>query len=110
MSDEGFRLLHRIVRTNPPTLLDFEPNAALRQPPPDDPEEARLMDGLSRFSTFNQARRKRRISPALGRYVATLRVPLDGSIRVERTRGEGHHTVWAMPSELLRLVVSVEAV
>ena len=65
------------------------------------------MDGLSMYSTFNQARRKRRVSPALGRYVATVRVPLDGSIRIERTRGEGHHTIWGDPETLLDLVVAV---
>ena len=102
MIEQGFRDFFRIVRTTPPTRVDFEPNVGLNRAAPDDPEEARLMDGLSMFSTFNQARRKRRVSPALGRYVATVRVPLDGSIRVERTRGEGHHTIWGDPDTLLK--------
>ena len=62
MIERGFRDFYRIVRTDPPTREDFEPNVNLRRMAPDDPEEARLLDGLSMYSTFNQARRKRRVS------------------------------------------------
>ena len=99
--------IHRIVQTDPPMRIDFTANVALGRGDPRDPEDARLWDGLSMYSTFNQARRKRRVSPMLGRYVAAVRVPLDGSIRIERTRGEGHHTVWGDPDALLAMVVSV---
>ena len=107
MSDAQFRDFHRIVRTDPPTLAAFLSNLALGKQVPADPELAKLWDGISVQSTLNQARRKRRISPALGQYVAVLRVPTDGSVRFERTRGEGHFTLWADPADLLTMVVSV---
>lgn len=110
MTDEGYRLLHRIVRTNPPTHDDFVSNEARGRPVPDDLEDASVWDGISVYSTAAQARRKRRTSPVLGAFIAVLRVPLDGSMRVQRTRGEGHHTVWGEPAALLRLVVAVERV
>ncbi|MCC7371865.1 MAG: hypothetical protein IT306_25850 [Chloroflexi bacterium] len=109
MVDPHFRLLHRIVRTNPPTLDDFTSNAARNRPAPDDPTLLAVWDGLSVFSTLSQARRKRRVSPGIGSYVAVLRVPTDGSVHVERTLGgDGHHTIWGEPDALLALVVSVE--
>ena len=107
MTDSGYRLLHRIVRTSPPALDDFVSHAARGRPVPDDPEDARVLDGISVYSTAAQARRKRRTSPVLGAWIAVLRVPLDGSVRVERTRGEGHHTIWGEPAVLLALVVEV---
>ncbi|MDP8923143.1 MAG: hypothetical protein M3O34_09750 [Chloroflexota bacterium] len=108
MTDQGYRLLHRIVRTDPPTLDDFLSNLARGRPVPDDPEDARVWDGLSVYSTAAQARRKLRTSPVLGSFIAVLRVPLDGSTRIERTRGEGHHTIWGDPAMLMGLVVAVE--
>jgi hypothetical protein len=106
--EPGFRLLHRVVRTNPPTDDDFVSNMALGKAIPIDPELAELWDGLSVQSTLAQARRRSRISPMLGRFIAVLRVPTDGSVRYERTRGEGHHTLWGEPAALRKLVVSVE--
>ena len=85
-------------------------NLARGRPIPDDPEDARVWDGLSVYCTAAQARRKRRTSPVLGSFIAVLRVPLDGSVRIERTRGEGHHTIWGEPATLLGLVIAVEPV
>ena len=110
MTDEGYRLFYRIARSNPTTLDDFLSNAARGRPIPPDAEDARLWDGLSVYSTAAQARRQRRRSPALGSYIAVLRVPLDGSVRIERTRGEGHHTIWADAAFLSSLVIAVEPI
>ena len=108
MTDPGYRLLHRIVRTDPPTQDDFVSNAAEGRPPPADPDRRAVWDGLSVYSTEAQARRKRRASPILGPYIAVLRVPTDGSVRIERTLvGDGHHTIWGEPDRLLALVVAV---
>jgi hypothetical protein len=60
------------------------------------------------YSTLAQARRKRRESPVLGSFIAVLRVPLDGSVRVESTFGPSHHTIWGDPDVLLALVIAVE--
>lgn len=111
MADEGYRLFYRIVRTYPPSLVDFTSNAALGKRVPTEPELAALWDGLSVQSTLAQARRRRRASPMLGDYIAVLRVPTDGSVRNERTlSADGHHTLWGDPAVLLALVVSVEPV
>lgn len=110
MTDTGYRLLHRIVRSDPPTRDDFVSQAARDRPVPDDPRDVRVWDGVSVYSTAAQARRKRRTSPVLGSWIAVLSVPLDGSVRVERTRGAGHHTIWGDPATLLALVVAVEPV
>ncbi len=58
------RTFYRIVRTNPPTLIDFTPPAVLGQVPfSNDPAKCRLQRGLSAYATEAQARRKARISP-----------------------------------------------
>lgn len=110
MIEPGYRFLYRVVRTNPPTIQDFLSNLELGRETPVDPEMAELWDGLSVQSTLAQARRRSRISPMLGRFIAAVRVPTDGSIRFERTRGEGHHTLWGDAADLLARVVSVEHV
>ena len=111
MIEPGYRLFYRIVRTNPATLADFTSNADKGRPVPDDPVQSAVWGGLSAYSTLAQARRKRRASPAIGEFIAVLRVPLDGSIRIERTLGgDGHHTLWGKPATLLSFVVSVERV
>ena len=110
MAEAGFRLFYRIVRTNPPTQADFVSNAAQgKQPRHPDPEILRLWDGLSAYSTVEQARIAARLFPRLGRYIAALRVPEHGSVRFEQTRdpAEGHFTLWGEPDQLLALVVNV---
>ncbi len=108
VADAGYRLFFRIVKTNPPTHVDFRSGKAKGEEPPNDPRLRAVFDGISVFSTLSQARRKRRRSPILGEYVAVLRVPTDGSTRYERTfRDEGHHTIWADEALLLSFVVSV---
>jgi hypothetical protein len=108
VTEEGYRLFYRIVQTNPPTLIDFTSNLALGRKVPDDPEIAALWDGLSVQSTLAQARRRRTTSPMLGSYIATIRVPTDGSVRYARTlSADGHHTIWGDPALLLAMVLSV---
>jgi len=108
VTEAPLRYFYRIVKTDPPALDDFITNASLGRPVPDDPALAEVWDGVSVQSTLNQARRKRRVSPALGRYIAILRLPTDGSVRYKRTLGAGgHHTIWADPAHLLAAVVSV---
>lgn len=100
---------YRVVMTDPPTLIDFTSNAAkgkmLRRP---DPEALRLWEGISVSATTEQARLQARTTPWIGRYIAMLDIPEDGSIRWERTtRTRGHHTLWGQPADLLACVVSV---
>src|SRR3712207_2160055 len=107
MADSGYRTLHRIVKTDPPTVADFLSNAAQGHQMPADPARQAVWEALSAYSTLPQARRKRRASPILGRYIAVLHIPIDGPVTFERTFGEGHFTVRGDPEELLRMVVSV---
>ena len=109
MIEREYRLFYRIVLTNPPTPYDFTSGKARGTPEPLGAAQRAVWDGVSVFSTMSQARRKRRTSPVLGSFIATLRVPTDGSIRFARTLGgDGHHTIWGEPADLMALVVSVE--
>jgi hypothetical protein len=109
MTDQGYRLFYRIALTNPTTLYDYQSAKERGATEPRSPARLAVWDGLSVYSTLNQARRKQRISPMLGSYIAALRVPTDGSIRFMRTLGgDGHHTIWGPATALRRLEVSVE--
>lgn len=103
----------RIVKTSPATAGDFlSAQAKGRRFGRYLPVELhRLWDGLSVYATFDQAARKARQSPMIGRYIAELRIVEGGPIRFERTTREpGHHTLWGDPSALLRAVVRVRPV
>lgn len=111
MAEQGHRDFYRIALTDPPTVADFTSGKERGTPEPNNPAHRAVWDGISVFSTLNQARRKRRTSPVLGEYIAVLRVPMDGSVRFARTLGgDGHHTIWGDPERLLQLVVYVETV
>src|SRR6476646_10796272 len=111
MTEHGHRDFYRITYVNPPTLWDFTSGRDRGTAEPLHPRHLAVWDGISVFSTLNQARRKQRLSPILGAFIARIRVPTDGSVRFERTLGgDGHHTIWGEPAYLLSLVVSVEPV
>ena len=110
------RVFYRVVRSNPPTLVDLTSNRALgrvlRDP---NPERQRLWDGISVSATEAQARNRAIDYPAMGRWIARLEIPDGAPISAERTlpNSRGHHTLWGEPAELLRCVadvVPVEAV
>ena len=108
MSDAGYRDFYRIVYTDPPELIDFTSGKGRGTPEPLSAAHLAVWDGISVYSTLNQARRKQRVSPVLGSYIAILRVPTDGMIRFARTLGgDGHHTLWGEPAHLRSLVVAV---
>jgi hypothetical protein len=111
MIEQGYRDFYRIVLTSPPTLFDFTSGKERGTPEPLSASHRAVWDGISVFSTLNQARRKQRLSPILGAFIAVIRVPTDGSVRFARTLGgDGHHTIWGDPAYLLSLVVSVEPI
>ena len=87
------RTFYRVVRTDPPTLKDFMSYEALNKRPLDQrPEMDHLRSGVSVQATEAQARRKARALPSLGTFIAKLVIPNDARIRIERTKGPGHHT------------------
>jgi hypothetical protein len=104
------RTLYRIIQSSTPTLLDFTSLEAQGIPPrSDDPEIIRLRSGISCWATETQARRTAMRYPFLGSHIATLQIPDDAPVRVERTRGRGHYTVWGSPVELMTYVTSVQS-
>jgi hypothetical protein len=111
MTDPPVHILYRVVQTDSPTASDFMSNAALDRPLLDPtPEKRRLWSGLSFWATAAQARRSARRFRNQGDDLALVAIEVDGPIQVEKTRGPGHFTVWALPHALLDRVVSVESV
>jgi hypothetical protein len=112
VTDRPVVVLHRIVRSSPPTLADFTSKAALGLVNPRaDSETQRLESGVSMYRTLTQARKKARAFPFLGGYVATVALPFSSEIAVERMlQSSGHHTVWGEPEFLLACVVATDPV
>jgi len=101
----------RIVRTNPATAQDFLSDKARGIPPRnDEPLTLHVWDGISVYRTFGQAARKARDYPFLGSYIAEVDITGRADVRVEKTFGRGHHTVWGTPDVLLACVVSIVSV
>ena len=97
------RTLYRLVRSDPPTLRDFEPPGQELAERRGWPELHRT--GLSHFLRPEQAERIRR-SPVSR--VAAVRLAAGEGIYVARTgRTPGHVTVWARPEVLLRVALIV---
>ncbi|HEY8311023.1 MAG TPA: hypothetical protein VIG47_10730 [Gemmatimonadaceae bacterium] len=91
------------------TRADFLSNMARGRSHPDDPEQARLWNGLSMYETPAQARATGARFPKVWRSLATIDVPDDERFRLERTTGAaGHWTVWGSPDDLFRCIVAVE--
>ncbi len=107
------RRLYRIVQTDPPTRSDFVPRTEAGWNWLDlTPEQQELSQGLSCFATLAQARKKAKKYPGLGKFVATLVIPGQSGIRLERTfwRSPGHHTIWGSPDEIASYVVEIRSV
>jgi hypothetical protein len=89
--------VYRLVRSDPPTLRDFQPPVAERARRLAWPELLRA--GLSHFLGPEQAERVRRSPVSL---VARVELAVGLGIYVARTgRTPGHVTVWAPPDVLL---------
>ena len=56
------------------------------------------------------AKKKARLSPALGQFVAEVTIPDNSDIRFERTFGFGHYTVWGNPEDLASFVTVITPV
>lgn len=103
-------VVYRIVRHDPPTREDFLP-PSLAGPVGERTRavDPRLLTGISTFRTERQATAVARRYPALGSFIAEVRLPTGA--RSERTlRRRGHFTVWGDPDELLDGVQRVTAV
>lgn len=104
---QKYRRFFRIVQTNPPTTHDFRSNKELGRPLLN-PKAERLWDGISVWERVGQARSRAKGGRPPGAFIAELRVPVGGSVRIEKTtRRPGHYTLWADASWLLKLVSGV---
>src|SRR5688500_13428661 len=102
--------LYRVVQTDPPTVRDFLSQQVLGIPLKHETAKVRrLWDGLSVYRTVEQARMRAQQTPRLGRYIATLVIPLDDDrIVIELDNGRnGHCTVWGSPWLLRSFVASL---
>lgn len=100
--------LYRIIKGEEVALLDLTSSEAQGVPPRSNaPDVLRLWDGISCWATAAQARRTIRSFPHLGTHVAVLHIPDEAAVRVERTRGPGHYTVWGDPAVLMTYVTGV---
>ena len=67
-----------------------------------------LWSGLSVYRTREQATAQIGRSPMLGEYVAELRIPTDGTIRIELDNGpHGHTTIWGDMATLRACIVRI---
>lgn len=105
-------LLYRLVVADPPTPYDMTSQQERGRPLRFRTAKAlRLWSGLSVYRSRLDAEVLGTNSPQLGAFIAELRVPLDGSIRIELDNGlHGHCTIWGAPEVLLVLVVSVSPI
>ncbi|MGI8689064.1 MAG: hypothetical protein ACR2M3_10840 [Thermomicrobiales bacterium] len=103
--------LYRIVKSDPAKPDDFISYQARGRRPPNNPEKARLWDGLSAYETPEQARRTATMFPMLGTFIAEVEIPDNQRITYERTTtSDGHYTIWGEPDEICRCVQSIESV
>jgi hypothetical protein len=99
------RLFYRIVKADPPTRRDFTSRRE-KGLPPRGPELTRpqLWSGISVFDTPERARDVVRRTRMRG-LLARLEIPDDAPIRLRKTLGSGHYTLWGDPEQLLGYVV-----
>lgn len=98
---------YRVVRSLPPTRLDFLSNEA-KGLTPRGPEKTlpELNSGLSVFDSAARAQDAARRLP-FARAICVLELPDGGAISVRKTLGPGHYTVWGDPDALLASVRGV---
>ena len=98
----------RIVKTDPPTLLDFTSNQARGvQPRGSELKQPEIQSGLSVHDNARTVVERAMKMRKIGSYIAALHVPVDGTARIDKTLGEGHYTLWGEPETLLASILSV---
>jgi hypothetical protein len=100
---------YRIVRTDPPTEVDFASHRALgRRLRRDTPALRRSWEGVSVTSTEAAIRDLARRLPQLGRFIAVLSIPDHGPVRYEQSgESPAHYDLFGEPRDMLAAVVTV---
>lgn len=103
-----YRVLHRTVKADPPTLDDFKSNKARGEDPRGpEIEDHSIWDAVSMSDTFQRALKRARRFPQHGMFIAEVSIP-EGSMIVARpTLGRGHYSVHGAPDALLGCVTRV---
>ncbi len=108
----AYRVSHRTVATDPPTIDAFMSNQAQGVPPRgpelDDPSP---WEGISGLDTLERALKRARQFPMHGGFVAEPTSPPAASTTAQRTlRTPGHYTLHGSPQDLLDCVTQVFAI
>ena len=103
------RTVYRFVATDPPTSRDFSSNFRLGRPRrPRAGETEDEWRGLSVFDSLGAACAMLLRVPRFPlRLVAGLDLPDEVPVRIEKTFGPVHYTLWGEPQVLLDAVVAV---
>lgn len=104
-----YRVFHRTVKADPPTVDDFMSNQAKGRPPRGaevgNPE---LWGGISVMDTLDRARKRAQQFPQHGVFIAVLHIPPAGPVTAARTlTTPGHYTLHGAPADLLACVAEV---
>lgn len=107
-------IVYRVVRSNDKdsdAFVDsFKSNAALGKPPrPNSPEQEYVLvhRAISVFERRYQAEAMARQFPALGDFVATLRLPGGVGFCTARWGSEGHMSLWGESLTLAQCAVDI---
>jgi hypothetical protein len=108
MTAPSDRFFFRVIESSAFALTDVTSPAALGKPyTHPDQSLRRLWDGISCYATEAQARRNARRFRTHGAFIAVIRIEAGAPIRVEKTLGSGHYTLWGSPADLLTRIISV---
>ena len=113
VADELWRDFFRIAQSNPPSLRDFMSYEELGIPPrrPLSALDRDRWRGVSHYATYAAAEWAALAIPRLGGFIVTVRIPMDGSVRVQQTgRDPDHFTIWASAESLHGWIVSFRPV
>jgi hypothetical protein len=104
----GVHVCFRIVRTDPPSVKDFQSYTAMgRTPRNPTPKALREYAGVSVYDTEEHARDNALRNPGIGQFLARLEIPNNAPIEITPVSNlwTGHHNLYGTPEAMLACVV-----